>query len=61
MPILWLDFHMEPIKDIFIVLRYNGFHFKALVHGVELQWPVICISFHVGDIRLMACDWCDEY
>lgn len=33
----------------------------ALVHGVALQSVVICISFHVGDIRLMACDWCDEY
>ncbi len=36
-------------------------HFEALTHGAALQWATICISFHVGDIRLMACDWCDEY
>lgn len=41
--------------------RCSGGHFEAVTHGAALQWAAICISFHVGDIRLMAFDWCDEY
>lgn len=41
--------------------RCSSGHFEAVTHGTALQWAAICISFHVRDIRLMACDWCDEY
>lgn len=36
-------------------------HSEAVMLVEALQLAAICISFHVRDIRLMACNECDEY